>query len=391
MISVDEALAAIFDLVDPLGTETVPVTQAAGRVLAAPAFAKSDQPPFASSAMDGYAVASARAGETLRVIGESAAGSRFKGTVGPGQAVRIFTGAPVPEGASRVVIQEDVARAGDRITINTDAETADYVRPAGGDFKIGDAVTAPRVISPVDAALLAAMQATPVTVTRKPVVALIATGDELVAPTETPGPDQIVSTNTLALAEMVEAEGGIARRLPIAGDSVESLETVFGLAAGADLIVTSGGASVGDHDLVRVAAERLGMEQSFYKVAMRPGKPLMAGKLGATPVIGVPGNPVSAVVCGIVFVLPALRRMLGYEAAPVLRAKMPLSADIGPNGPRAHYMRARIEDGRVRISDRQDSSLLSVLASADALVVRPPYDPARSGGDLVDVIALRLR
>lgn len=390
MIPVAEALQSIFDLIEPVGTESVPVTQAAGRVLAEPGVARADQPPFPSSAMDGYAVASAAPGESLRVIGEAAAGARFEGAVGPGEAVRIFTGAPVPGGATRIVIQEDVTREGERVTLSDAPEAADYIRPAGGDFRVGDTVSAPRRLSAVDAALLAAMQQDPVVVRRKPEVALIATGDELVAPGETPGPDQIVSTNTLALAAMIEAEGGIARRLPIARDSIAALETAFALAEGADLIVTSGGASVGDHDLVRAAGQSLGMEQSFYTVAMRPGKPLMAGMLRGTPVIGVPGNPVSAIVCGMVFVLPALHALLGLGKAPVSRTPSPLAAPVGANGPREHYMRAVFEaDGRVRVADRQDSSLLSVLAAADALVVRPPSDGARQPGDLVDVIPLR--
>ncbi|MEL7343413.1 MAG: gephyrin-like molybdotransferase Glp [Pseudomonadota bacterium] len=391
MISVSDALSQIFALVAPLGTQTVPVDEAIGRVLAEPGVAQADQPPFASSAMDGYAVVSARPGETLVVIGEAAAGARFDGVVAAGEAVRIFTGAPVPQGATRIVIQEDVTRVGDRITLNEPLDPAAYIRPAGGDFQRGDTVTAPRVISPVDAALLAAMQQASVSVRRRPEVALIATGDELVAPGERPGPDQIVSTNSLALAGMIEAAGGIARRLPIARDKMESLDSVFALAAGADLIVTLGGASVGDHDLVRAAGATLGLEQSFYKVAMRPGKPLMAGTLDGVPVIGLPGNPVSAVVCAMVFVVPALRVMLGFAPEPVHRVPLPLATAVPANGPREHYMRATLTSNGVVVEDRQDSSLLSVLARADALVVRPPRDPARAAGDLVDVIHLRSR
>lgn len=391
MISVEEALSHIFALVDPVETETVPVTQCAGRALAEDGVARTEQPPFASSAMDGYAVLSAEPGATLTVIGEAAAGARFEGAVGSGQAVRIFTGAPVPAGATRVVIQEDVTRTGTSITLAQTLDPAIYVRPAGGDFKAGDRVAAPRVISPADAALLAAMQTNPVVVRRRPTVALIATGDELVAPGERPGPDQIVATNTLALAAMIEAEGGRAQRLPIAGDTMEALASAFEMAQGADLIVTSGGASVGDHDLVRAAGAAAGMTQSFYKVAMRPGKPLMAGRLAGTPVIGVPGNPVSAIVCGTVFVLPAVRAMLGFPKAAVPRRRMPLAAPVRANGAREHYMRARFDEAGVTVAERQDSSLLSVLAEADGLVVRPPHDPARVAGELVEVVALRRR
>jgi molybdopterin molybdotransferase len=302
--------------------------------------------------------------------------------------VRIFTGAPVPAGADRVVIQEDVTRSGDTITIDDAQDSGSNIRPKGGDFAQGTSIAAPRRLTPTEIALLAAMNIARVPVTRKPVVAIIATGDELVQPGDDPGPDQIIASNSYGLAALVEAEGAIARLLPIARDTVASLEQTFALAHDADLIITIGGASVGDHDLVGMVAETLGMERSFYKVAMRPGKPLMAGRLGNAAMIGLPGNPVSAMVCGHVFLLPVIRKMLGLGARPAPTQSAPLAHDIGANGPRAHYMRAHMTAAGVTIFDRQDSSLLSVLAQANCLALRPPHDPARSAGDSIEVLPL---
>ena len=358
--------------------------------LAANLAATRDQPPFPASAMDGYGVAAGAAtpGARFRVIGEAAAGSGFAGRVAPGEAVRIFTGAPVPEGVGRVVIQEDVARDGDTVTLKDGLDEAPYIRPAGADFRAGEAIDPPRRLGPADLALLAAMNVAGVQVTRRPGVALIATGDELVMPGETPGADQIVASNVFGLAAMIGGAGGIARILPIARDTEAVLAAVFDLAAGADLVVTIGGASVGDHDLVgRVAAAR-GLERAFYRIAMRPGKPLMAGRLDGIPMIGLPGNPVSAMVCGAIFILPALRAMLGFPPAPASRQTAPLAAPLGPNGPREHYMRARLDGGALTVFDRQDSALLSVLAAADALVVRPVRDGPRKAGEVMEYIPI---
>lgn len=391
MITVEEALAKVLALVDPLASESVPLQQAAGRVLAADVIATRDQPPFASSAMDGYALRNADVidGAAFDVIGESAAGHAYDGAVGPGQAARIFTGAPVPQGADRVVIQEDVTRNGDRITLNAGFDDALHVRPAGGDFRIGDSMAAPRILSPTDIALAAAMNQPTLELARKPDVAIIATGDELVMPGENPAPDQIIASNNFGLKAMFEAAGARARMLPIARDNTGSLETVFDLARGADLIVTIGGASVGDHDLVGQVAREQGLETAFYKVAMRPGKPLMAGRLNGTPMIGLPGNPVSSMVCGMVFILPAIRAMLGLGKAASPRHTATLVNDTGANGPREHYMRAVVgEDGRITILGRQDSSLLSVLSTANALAIRPVGDPARKAGEVLDYLPI---
>ncbi len=390
MITVPQALDALFALVRPMQVEDVPLGQAHGRVLARDVIAQRTQPPFAASAMDGYAVAgqAVRPGATFNVIGESAAGHRFEGTVAKGQAVRIFTGAPLPKGTDRVVVQEDVNRTGEVITLNTDLDTGLHVRPAGADFTAGTPLTAPRLIGPNEIALLAAMNIDVVPVTRKPVVAIIATGDELVQPGEAPGPDQIIASNSHGLAALLRQHGAITRLLPIARDNHDSLALAFRLARDADLIVTIGGASVGDHDLVGAAAEGQGMDRAFYKVAMRPGKPLMAGQIGKAAMIGLPGNPVSAMVCGHVFLLPVLRQMLGLGAAPTPRRTATLTGSLTANGPREHYMRARMDGDQVSVFDRQDSALLSVLAQANALVVRPIGDGHRLPGDRVDVIAL---
>lgn len=393
MIPVAEALARVLALARPLPPEPVPLAGAAGRVLAADAVARRAQPPFDASAMDGYAVQGpVRPGQVFRVIGTAQAGASHPGPVGPGEALRIFTGAPVPPGADRVLIQEDVTRDGDRITLGDTLDQGTNIRPAGNDFAAGHRLAAPRRLRPADLALLAAMNCPAPLCARQPVVALIATGDELVMPGTAPGPDQIVASNLFALKAMAEAEGARARLLPIARDTEAALAQVLALAEGADVVVTIGGASVGDHDLVGRVAGAMGLERSFYKIAMRPGKPLMAGRLGSAVMLGLPGNPVSAIVCGHLFLVPLLRALQGVpDPAPTLRRAV-LACDLPPNGPRAHYMRATltIADGLPRITPfaAQDSSLLVPLAGADALLVRPMGEAARAAGDTVEYIGL---
>ncbi|MWD28809.1 molybdopterin molybdenumtransferase MoeA [Aquicoccus sp. SCR17] len=390
MITVDEALTLLFGLVAPLPVEEVPLTEAAGRVLARDAVARRAQPPFPASAMDGYAIPSreARPGDTFVVVGESAAGHRFEGPVGEGQAVRIFTGAPVPEGAERVIIQEDVTREGDRITLGENLSPGPHIRPAGADFGDGERLAAPRRLTARDVALLAAMNVASVPVHRKPDVALIATGDELALPGEDPGPDQIIASNSYGLHAHLRELGALPRLLPVARDTRDSLVSAFDLAAGADLVVTIGGASVGDHDIVGDVAAELGLERAFYKVAMRPGKPLMSGRMGNAAMIGLPGNPVSAMVCGHIFLAPVIRVMQGLPPAPAPSTRLPLSAPLRANGPREHYMRARVTPEGVAAFDSQDSALLSILSEADALIQRPAGDGAREPGEIVDVILL---
>lgn len=390
MITVDAALAHLFTLVKPLEIEDVPLAQAAGRILARDVTATRDQPPFAGSAMDGYAIRAdeAASGARFTVIGEAAAGHAYPGTLGAGEAVRIFTGAPLPEGADRVIIQEDVTRDGDRITLGQTLDHKDHIRPLGCDFRKGQAMTAPRRLRPNDIALLASMNIAAVPVRRKPQIALMSTGDELVMPGEAPGPDQIIASNTFGLKALLDALGAEARILPIARDTVASLTAGFALTRGADLILTIGGASVGDHDLVGRVAGDLGMERAFYKVAMRPGKPLMAGRMGAAAMVGLPGNPVSAMVCGHVFIAPMVNVMLGLGAHPAPRLRAPLAIPLPPNGPREHYMRAALTPEGIRPEDKQDSSLLSILANAEALMVRPVNDPKRAAGEMVEYLPL---
>ena len=383
MITVEEALALVFALVHPLPTEIVPLARANGRFMPAAATAKRDQPPFAASAMDGYAInGDATPGATFNVIGEAGAGHAFNAALGPGQALRIFTGAPVPDGATRVIIQEDVDANGPRITLRANLDTGTNIRPLGQDFRAGSSLTQ-RLLRPNDVALLAAMNIADVPVTRRPVIAIIATGDELVMPGEHPRPDQIIASNSFALKAMIEDAGGIGRMLPIARDTEGSLRTVLEMALDADLIVTIGGASVGDHDLVGRVAGQMGMERAFYKIAMRPGKPLMAGRLQGVPMLGLPGNPVSAIVCGHLFLLPMLRAMLGMGADPPQTKTARLTIDIPANGPRTHYMRARLASGLITPFDRQDSALLTILTEANALLIRPIADGPRQAGDSV--------
>ena len=388
MITVEEALALIFALVTPLPVETVPLSRANGRFMPTPAIAKRDQPPFAASAMDGYAVnGTAISGASFTVIGEAGAGHAFANSLAPGQAIRIFTGAPVPDGATRVIIQEDVDASGSQITLRDDADTGTNIRPMGQDFRAGSTLP-PRLLRPNDIALLAAMNIADVTVTRHPVVAIIATGDELVMPGETPRPDQIIASNSFAIKAMVEDAGGVARMLPIARDTESCLRTVLDMAKGADLIVTIGGASVGDHDLVGKVAAGMGMERAFYKIAMRPGKPLMAGRLHGVPMLGLPGNPVSAIVCGHLFLLPIVRAMLGQGAHPPQTQTARLAVDVPANGPRAHYMRARLSGGKIAPFARQDSALLTILTEANALLIRPIGDGPRIAGEDVTYLPI---
>lgn len=391
MITVAEALEKVLALVAPLQAETVELRQGLGRVLAAPVAARLTQPPFEASAMDGYWIAAAdhRPGAALRVEGEAAAGRGYTGALAPGQAVRIFTGAPCPASGGVVVLQEDVRREGDMITLPQALGNNDNIRPRGQDFAEGAQFFPRHRLSARDLGLLAAMNVAELPVHRRPVVAILATGDELVMPGEEPGPDQILCSNNFVLAAMAEAAGAEVRLLPIARDTEASLRFAFGLAAGADLIVTSGGASVGEHDLVGKVAADLGLERAFWKIAMRPGKPLMAGRMGQSVLLGLPGNPVSATVCAELFLRPMLARLQGIEARPApLRAR--LGCPIGANGPRTHYMRATLAPSAdlptIEPFRNQDSALLGVLSQADALLIRPMGDGPRAAGEIVDYL-----
>jgi len=382
-------------LMTPVGQEIVPITAAYGRVLAETVISRRTQPPFPASAMDGYAMRAAEVtpGATVTVVGEAAAGTPFEGIVAEGECIRIFTGAAVPAPFDRVVIQEDVDREGQRITLKADLDPQPYVRRAGLDFAEGATLlTAPRRLTPENVALIAAAGVPFVTVHRKPSIALLATGDELVMPGEATGPGEIVSSNNFGLAALIESLGAGAEILPIAADTVDSLRTLATMGAQADLFVTLGGASVGDHDLIRPALADIGLTLDLYKIAMRPGKPFMAGKLGATPMLGLPGNPVSAMVCGRLFVAPAVEALMGLPPMPLKTTTAILGCELGKNGPREHYMRSRVEarDGVLICTpfDSQDSSRLALLSDSNALAIRSINAPPAKAGDPVQVMML---
>ncbi|MDO5656939.1 MAG: molybdopterin molybdotransferase MoeA [Paracoccus sp. (in: a-proteobacteria)] len=386
MISVDEALAKLLDLARPVGTEQIPLSQGLGRVLAAPVTAALTQPPFDAASMDGYALRHADLGGALTVIGEAAAGRPWQGEPRPGTAIRIFTGAPVPVGYDLVVMQENVSRDGDMITIS-DLRNNTNIRPQGSDFKSGSSFDPKRPLTPRDLALIAAMNVASLTVFRRPRVAVLAGGDELVPPGTPPGPGQIICSNDIAVAAIATRAGAVAECLPIAPDRLDALRDRFARAAGADLIVTIGGASVGDHDLIGRVTQEIGMERSFYKIAMRPGKPLIAGRIGDAAMIGLPGNPVSSIVCAEIFIRPMLRAMQGLPVENRLEEGV-LGADLPPEGPRQHYRRARLDARIVTPFDDQDSARLALMAEADALIVRPAGDPARKAGEKIAFIRL---
>ena len=391
MISVSEALKNILALGQQLGSEQVELKNAVGRILTEAVVANRDQPPFSASVMDGYAIRSKdleKGISSWHVIGESGAGHGFVDQVKTGETTRIFTGAPMPAGTDQVIIQENVKKNDQTITLINQSNSEKYVRAIGSDFSSGFTLDAPRRLTSRDIALMAAMNSPLVWVTKKPEVVIIGTGDELVQPGEIPNDDQIIASNTYGLAAMMQLVGANPRMLPIAKDRLSSLAQVFSLIGDADLVVTVGGASVGDYDLVSQATEDYGITKSFYKVLMRPGKPLMAGHLRDIPIIGLPGNPVSAMVCGEIFLVPLIKKMLGLPAVARLRNIAPIAHDLPQNGPREHYMRAKITEGTVYTNDLQDSSLLSVLVAADALVIRPENDGPLPKGSNIEYISL---
>ena len=384
----------------PADIESVPLRRAAGRTLARDLAALRTQPPRAVSAMDGYAVRAvdiAIAPATLDLVGESAAGRGFDGVVGPGQAARIFTGAPVPEGADTVLIQENAAAEPGHLRALQSEPQGRNIRRAGQDFSAGEVLLSAGLrLGAADIALAAAMNHPALPVFRRPRVAVLATGDELVLPGEEPGPDRIVASNGFALMALAESAGAEPIDLGIAGDDFASLRAAFARArdGGADLLVTLGGASVGDHDLVQRTLVAEGMTLGFWRVAMRPGKPLFHGRLGTMQVLGLPGNPVSAIVCGLLFVSPLIRalsgdRHAGDDPSEAAVLAIPMAANDG----RQDYVRARIiasANGvpHVEPGPRQDSSLLKALSDADCLVIRPPHAAAADTGTPCRIIRL---
>lgn len=390
MISVTEALERVLALANPPRPEIVSLADAHGRALLQPAVSRLTQPPFDASAMDGYAMRAVDLDDALTVIGTSAAGHPWGGTARPGTAIRIFTGAPVPQGFDHVELQENVDRDGDVIRVVTRSGGSN-IRARGNDFAQGDTVAPGIILGAAHIGLLAAMNVDNVTVAARPRVAILAGGDELVPPGTDPAEGQIISSNDLAIAAMVREAGGEPHILPIARDTEDSLRASFRAAADADLLVTIGGASVGDHDLIGKIAQEHGIEQAFYKVALRPGKPLMAGRMAKGAMLGLPGNPVSAMVCAVLFMQPLIRAMQGLPAdAPLRKAR--LAHDLPAEGPRQHYLRATLAAGEdlplIAPFADQDSARLALMAQANALLVRPPHDPARSAGDPVDYIPL---
>ncbi|MCW0232885.1 MAG: molybdopterin molybdotransferase MoeA [Ferrovibrio sp.] len=402
MIPVREARSRIVTALPLMPAETVAVSAAAGRVLAEAAVARRTQPPFDVSAMDGWACRQADLGSIpakLKPVGHAAAGGRHEGAVGPGQCVRIFTGAPLPDGTDAIVIQEDADLTGDVLTVRETSKPGQWIRKAGLDFAEGQVLLpAGRLLGPADVALAAAMNLPWLQVRRKPRLAVLATGDELARPGEPIGPNQIVSSNNIGLAALIEANGGNAIDLGIARDTEADLRAKAAAAAGCDLLLTLGGASVGEHDLIHKILGGGGAGIDFWNIAMRPGKPLMFGKadLGKTasiPLLGLPGNPVSALVCGHNFVVPALRAMLGLDWE--IRFEMAITGDkLNENDRREDYLRAtldRQDDGQLVATafGRQDSSMLRRLSDADCLIVRPPHAPALAAGAAVPILRLR--
>ena len=395
MISVEEALSRLLAPLEPLPYEQISLAEGLGRVLAEDVAARRTQPPFAVSAMDGYAVRAEdveRVPVELRIVAEVPAGAGFGGHVALGEAARIFTGAPLPAGTDTIIIQEDTQRDGDRVRVLKGAPRGRYVRREGLDFAEGDVLLrAKRRLTARDIGLLAAMNRPWLLVHRRPRIGILSTGDEIVMPGDPIGPHQIVSSNSLALAAFVTACGGTPVSVGNAPDDPAALRRIAAATRGVDLLVTTGGASVGEHDLVREALAADGLELDFWQIAMRPGKPLMVGSYHGTPMIGLPGNPVSTLVCALLFLRPALDRLSGNEeplgGTPTARLGVPLRK----NDRRQDYLRSRLApavDGELEVFpfELQDSSMMRLLSAADCLVVRPPHAPAVDAGARVPIV-----
>ncbi|SJZ47586.1 molybdopterin molybdotransferase [Enhydrobacter aerosaccus] len=397
MLTVREAHARVTATFSALPAELVSVSEAAGRVLATPPTARLAQPPADLSAMDGYAVRAEdvpAAPTTLKLVGRSPAGGSYDHALQPGETVRIFTGAPVPMGADSIVIQEDTKADGETITILEAPTPGRHIRRAGLDFQVGDRpFVAGRTLTTRDIALAAAMNVPWLSVHRKPRVAILSTGDELVMPGEPIGRNQIISSSGIAVAALVRLWGGEPTLFDIAHDDSTLIEERIAAGTQHDLLVTLGGASVGEHDLVQGALKAQGFTLDFWRIAMRPGKPLMFAARDRARVLGLPGNPVSTMVCALLFLKPALERLLGQPGALVETVPAIVGVDLKQNDTREDYVRAglvREADGTLTVTPHkiQDSSMLSVLAASQAFLVRPAHDPARKAGDTVQVIDL---
>ncbi len=398
MISVADALARVISSVKLLSVEQVSLDGALGRVLAEDFAARVSHPPVAVSSMDGYAVRAedlAANPATLKVIGEAAAGHGFGAVIGAGQAARIFTGAPLPAGADAVVMQEDCERSGDQVTVGERVDAGRFIRPAGLDFREGQILLhSGLVLTARQIGLAAAMNVPWLMVRRKPRIAYLATGNEVVMPGDPLRLEQIISSNSLALGAYIRVLGGIPVNLGIAGDDTESLDRLLAGASQADILVTIGGVSVGDYDLVRKVLDEKGMELGFHRVAMRPGKPVMFGCLGTMAVLGLPGNPVSAGVTTVVFLKAAVEAMLGIGGGGEPMPTALLGRDLIANDQRQEYLRANLghdADGNLVATPftAQDSAMMARFAAADCLIVRPPLAAAAKAGARVEIISFR--
>jgi len=396
LIAVSDALERVLSKAALLPPEMVPLAAAHGRVLASDLKALRTQPPEDVSAMDGYAVRAADIAAVpvdLRVIGEVAAGRPFPGRVGPGHAARIFTGGVIPSGADTIAVQENAECEGDRVRILKPTPAGKHIRRAGLDFKTGDVLLSRgRLLTGRDVTLAAATNHPAIPVTRRAKVAVFATGDELVMPGSSPGPGQIVYSNGYAVAALAQSEGADVIDLGIVADRVDDTIAAIRRAreAGADVLVTTGGASVGEYDLVQKAFAAEGLSLSFWKVALRPGRPLMHGLLGGMHVLGLPGNPVSAFVCAFLFLVPLLRRLAGRaDLLPQAESAL-LGGDLPANDERADYLRATLAGGTATPLPVQDSSLMQALAKAECLIIREPLEHAASRGEPCRILKLPL-
>ncbi len=396
MLSVDEARARVMAPLRPTPTEVVALPSAWGRVLASPIVARLTQPPADMSAMDGYALRGSDGivGARLKVVGNAPAGRPFAGRVGGGETVRLFTGSVVPDGADAVLPQEDVDRSDEWIAIREAAQPGRHIRGAGQDFRRGDTlIPSGTRLGARSVGLIAASNHPWVEVHRQPCIGILATGDEVSLPGETLGAGGIVSSNAHAIAALVRAGGGVPVVLPIAPDDPAAIAAVADRLSGIDLLVTTGGASVGEHDVVQASLATRGFALDFWRIAMRPGKPLLFGRLGGVPVLGLPGNPVSAFVCAVLFLLPALARLAGLLDVGLPTTEARLGAPVPANDHRADHLRATLvadeAGGLVATAfEHQDSSLLRLLALAGCLILRPPHAPGLPAGATVPVVRL---
>lgn len=397
LMPVAEARKHILDAMKLMVPERVALSKALGRVLAGNVVAQRTQPPSDLSAMDGYAVRAADVATVparLNLVGEAPAGGSYDAVLKEGEAVRIFTGAPLPQGADTIVIQENTESYGDYVIVREVAKAGLHIRRAGLDFKLGDiGLPAGRQLSVADIAYAAAMNAPVVIAHKRPKIAYFSTGNELVLPGATPGPNQIVSANNDGLAALVESAGGVPFDLGVIDDDVIAIQSAARHAQDSDMLVTLGGASVGDHDLVQKALGADGLSVDFWRIAMRPGKPLMFGQYRGMPMLGLPGNPVSALVCATLFLVPAIKAMQGLTA-PIRITRARLGKALGANDQREDYLRATLDESDDALPvatafERQDSSMLSAMSAADCLILRAPHAEAAAEGDVVSVIRLR--